>query len=108
MALEIVEERIHLDSVFRSYNQVKKAPTSFVNIDELKTEMSKIVPILNFPTPAKRKQFRNFLGWVNWQAWFIKNIAEIKAPSDHLLKKNVPWSWEGGDSRKTAISYAFC
>ena len=81
MALEIVEERIHLESVFRSYNRVKKAPTSFVNIDQLKTEMSKIVPILNFPTPAKRKQFRIFLGRVNWQAWFIKNIAEIKATS---------------------------
>ena len=62
MALEIVEGRIHLESVFRSYNWVKKAPTSAVNKDELKTEVCKIVLILNFPIPAKRKQFRTF--WV--------------------------------------------
>ena len=92
MALEIVEERIHLESVFRSYNRVKKTPTSFVNIDELKTEMCKIVPILNFPIPAKRKQFQTFLGRVNLMALFIKNLAEIKVPLYDLLRKNVRWS----------------
>ena len=77
MALEIVEERIHLESVFRSYNRIKKVPISFVNIDELKTEMCKILPILNFVISAKRKQFRTFWGRVNWMALFIKNLTEI-------------------------------
>ena len=65
MVLEIVEERIHLESVFRSYNRAKKAPTSFVNIHELKTEMCKIVPVLNFPIPAKQKKFGTFLSRIN-------------------------------------------
>ena len=85
MALEIVEERIHLESVFRLYSRVKKAPTSAVNKDELKTEMCKIVPILNFPILAKRKQFQTFLGQINWLALFIKNPAEIKVPLTDLI-----------------------
>lgn len=108
MALEIVEERIYLESVFRSYNRVKRAPTSVVYKNECKTERCKIVPILNFPIPAKRKQFRIFLGRVNWLALFIKKPAEIKVPLHDLLRKTVRWSWEGGGSRKPLIRYAFC
>ena len=74
----------------------------------LKTEMCKIVPMLNFPIPAKGKQFRTFLGRVNWMALFIENLAEMKVPLKDLLRKTVRWSWEGGGSRKPLLRYAFC
>ena len=107
MAFEIVEERIHLESVFRSYNRVKKAPTSAVNKDKLKTEVCKIVPILNFPIPAKRKQFRTFLGQINWLALFITNLAQIKVPLTDLIRKTVRWSWEGGRQQKAVDTLCF-
>ena len=69
--------------------------------------MCKIVPILNFPIPAKRKQFRTFLGQINWLALFIKNLPEIKVPLTDLIRKTVRWSWEGGRQQKAIYTLFF-
>ena len=36
---------------------------------------------------------------VTWYARFIKYLAELKSPLNDLLKKNVRWSWKGGQQK---------
>ena len=65
-----------------------------LNREGLKADMSKVEPILEFPTPTKPKQIRRFLGMVGWYSRFIDGFARIKVPLTSLLCKDVPWHWD--------------
>ena len=60
-----------------------------LNSEGLKTDMTKVTPILEFPAPTKPKQVRRFLGMVGWYSKFIQDFARLKVPITTLLCKDV-------------------
>lgn len=44
--------------------------------------------------PSNLKELRTFLGFIQYLAKFIPNLAEISAPLRLLLEKNVLWHWD--------------
>jgi len=53
----------------------------------------KIVVILNLEVPRSVKQLHATLGHTGYYRKFIKGYAEITAPMEKLLKKDVTFSW---------------
>lgn len=49
--------------------------------------------IRNFERPRNKKGIQAFLGLVNWDRKFIKELAEMTKPLEHLLWKNVKFEW---------------
>lgn len=49
--------------------------------------------IQNFERPKNKKAIQAFLGLVNWDRRFIKNLARLTKPLENLLKKNVKFKW---------------
>lgn len=56
---------------------------------------SNLTPIRNFPVPEKKKCIRQFLGKINFYHKFIKNAAPVLEPFHNLLRKNIPFVWNG-------------
>ncbi|UYV69862.1 K02A2.6-like [Cordylochernes scorpioides] len=54
---------------------------------------SKIEAVVEAPEPTNVSQLRSFIGLLMYYSRFIRNIADILAPSYHLLKKNSKWNW---------------
>lgn len=52
-----------------------------------------LISIKNFPTPANKKNVRQFLGKINFYHKFIENAATVLEPFHHLLRKNTPFIW---------------
>uniref|UniRef100_A0ABD2WHR2 RNA-directed DNA polymerase n=1 Tax=Trichogramma kaykai TaxID=54128 RepID=A0ABD2WHR2_9HYME len=59
----------------------------------LRTDSTKVQPILEYPTPTNVKQLRRFLGIIGWYARFIEKDSEMKIPLLHLLRRDQPWTW---------------
>ncbi|KAL6738862.1 hypothetical protein Aduo_012361 [Ancylostoma duodenale] len=53
----------------------------------------KIRAITEMPPPKDVVQLRSFLGMVNYYGVFIKDMRQLRAPLDALLKKNTPFKW---------------
>ncbi len=53
----------------------------------------KIVVILNLEAPRSVKQLRATLGHIGYYRKFIKGYAQITAPMEKLLKKDVTFCW---------------
>ena len=49
--------------------------------------------IAKMPEPKNTTQVRAFLGMINFYCQFIRNIREIRAPLDNLLKKSAKFIW---------------
>jgi len=50
--------------------------------------------VLSWPEPKNVKDFRKFLGLVNYYRRFIKDFAWIARPMDMLTRKDEKWVWE--------------
>ena len=53
----------------------------------------KVEVVKNFPTPARLKEFKSFLGLVNYYLRFIKSFSEIASPLNALTKEGVKFCW---------------
>lgn len=65
--------------------------------DGLSMDVSKIQPILDYPTPKTVKDIRRLLGLAGFYQKFIRNYSEITTPITNLLKKDrnkFTWSEE--------------
>ena len=59
-----------------------------IAMDPVKTEA-----IRNWPTPRNLKDVRSFVQFGNFYRTFIPNFADITAPLNELMKKNVKFEW---------------
>ena len=57
------------------------------------TTQSAVEAMVNFPVPRTRKHVRSFIGAVGHVSNWIKRFAELRAPLDQLLKKDVKFVW---------------
>ena len=57
------------------------------------TSERKIKAITSVPPPADASKLRSFLGMVNHYGKFVKNLTDLSAPLNKLLRKEEPWSW---------------
>ena len=44
--------------------------------------------------PYNTKELKTFLGFIQYLAKFLPNMAEVSAPLRKLLEKNTAWHWE--------------
>ncbi|KMQ90342.1 s68306 pol retrotransposon woot [Lasius niger] len=63
--------------------------------DEIKVEMNAETKsaIQNFAKPRNKKAIQAFLGLVNWDRRFIRNLSRMTRPLEELLKKNQKFVW---------------
>ena len=54
----------------------------------------KVRAIKEMRQPQNTKELRIFLGFMQYLAKFIPNLAEVTAPLRKLLEKEVAWHWE--------------
>lgn len=64
-----------------------------IDANGLHKTQEKINAILKAPKIENVKQFRSFLGLVQYYAEFMKGLAEVLHPLHELLKKDVKWLW---------------
>jgi hypothetical protein len=50
--------------------------------------------IADFARPKTKKQVQAFLGLVNWDRRFIKNLSRLTKPIEELLKKGRKFAWD--------------
>eukprot|EP00884_Botryococcus_braunii_P000310 jgi/Botrbrau1/1027/Bobra.0076s0001.1 len=63
--------------------------------DGIKVDPRKVAAIQDWPTPCNVSQLRGFLGLTQYYDTFIDHFADVAYPMTELLKKDVPWTWEG-------------
>ncbi|XP_055308875.1 uncharacterized protein K02A2.6-like [Sitodiplosis mosellana] len=61
------------------------------------------------PQPTNLTELRSFLGTLNFYGKFIRNLQNLRAPLNNLLKKDTPWNWNEScenafKKMKTALS----
>lgn len=49
--------------------------------------------VCRFEKPRNKKQLQCFLGLINWNRRFIKNLSRMTKPLELLLRKNVKFEW---------------
>ncbi|KAM0726175.1 Transposon Tf2-6 polyprotein [Formica fusca] len=83
--------------------------------DQVKADMNTDtkLAIQNFERPKNKKALQAFLGLINWDRRFIKNLASMTRPLESLLKKNTKFEWTDEIQRsfvdiKRAFSEAPC
>ena len=64
-----------------------------VKSGQLAMDPVKLNRIAHWPTPSKVKDVCLFLGFANFNHWFISNYSTIACPLIDLTKKNLPWNW---------------
>ncbi|EYB94088.1 hypothetical protein Y032_0175g486 [Ancylostoma ceylanicum] len=64
-----------------------------IDKDGRRPDPEKIRAITEMPPPKDVVQLRSFLGMVNYYGVFIKDMRQLRAPLDALLKKNTPFKW---------------
>lgn len=69
--------------------------------DEIKVEMNAEtkLAINNFAKPRNKKAIQSFLGLVNWDRRFVKNLAVMTKPLENLLKKDAKFFWRDEHQR---------
>ena len=58
----------------------------------IKMDPAKVEAIRNWPTPEKKRDIQQFLGFVNFYRWFVQSFAKIAKPLTKLTG-NQPWEW---------------
>ncbi|KMQ91596.1 reverse ribonuclease integrase [Lasius niger] len=63
--------------------------------NQIKAEMNEDtkLAIQNFERPRNKKAIQAFLGLVNWDRRFVKNLARMTKPLERLLKKTEKFVW---------------
>ena len=64
-----------------------------VKPSQLAMDPVKLDGITAWPTPAKVKDVRSFLGFANFYCWFIPNYSTVARPLLDLTKKDNHWDW---------------
>lgn len=59
----------------------------------MKIDPDRVKAIVNIKGPNNKKELQIFLGMINYLRKFVPNLADIAAPLQLLLKKNVDWIW---------------
>ncbi|XP_055622692.1 uncharacterized protein K02A2.6-like [Toxorhynchites rutilus septentrionalis] len=59
----------------------------------LRPDPAKTTAISQMPAPMNVSQLRSYLGAINYYGRFVKQMKELRAPMDYLLKQNVNWEW---------------
>ena len=62
--------------------------------DGLKPDPEKIRAVQEMTQPSNTKELKTFLGFIQYLAKFLPNMAEVSAPLRKLLEKNTAWHWE--------------
>lgn len=65
-----------------------------INKDGQRPDPEKTRAITEMPSPTNAAEVRSFLGAVGFYAKFIRNMSEIRAPLDRLMKKDVKFHWD--------------
>ncbi|MFH4976831.1 hypothetical protein AB6A40_003540 [Gnathostoma spinigerum] len=102
------EHRRNLDAVFRRIEDygfhIKAEKCSFfrqsikylgfiIDKDGRRPDPAKVEAIQRMPAPTDIASLRSFLGLINYYGAFIKEMREIRAPLDALLKKDAKFFW---------------
>ena len=66
----------------------------FINQRSLKPDPEKIRAVQEMTQPSNTKELKTFLGFIQYRAKFLPNMAEVSAPLRKLLEKNTAWHWE--------------
>ena len=79
----------------KSFFACKEVKFLGYTVDEvgMRPNTEKIQPILDFPVPKDRTQFRQLNGLVNWYHRHLKNIAKVRGPLNKLTSIKVRWKW---------------
>ncbi|XP_065075471.1 uncharacterized protein K02A2.6-like [Ochlerotatus camptorhynchus] len=64
-----------------------------VDKDGIRPDPSKTEAISKMQSPKDVQQLRSYLGAVNYYGRFVKQMKQLRAPLDSLLKKNARWNW---------------
>lgn len=64
-----------------------------ISKDGIKMDSDKIKAIQDMKTPTKVLHIQQFLGLTGYYRHFIRNYAEIAAPLNNLVRKDVKWKW---------------
>ena len=64
-----------------------------ISKDGIQASEKKIEAIQKVRAPTDCTQLKSFLGMVNHYSKFLKCLADLSAPLNNLLKKEVPWEW---------------
>ena len=65
-----------------------------IDPDGIKKDPAKVKAIIEMPEPKDVPDVRRFLGMVNQQMKFLKDLAEVTKPIRDLLKKDSEWTWD--------------
>lgn len=88
--LKIVSERLNAAKLTISLEKSHFCLTELKYLGYVITSngLSRMEPILNFPTPKTIKDIRRFMGMAGWYRRFISNFASLSAPITDLFKKS--------------------
>lgn len=64
-----------------------------ISQDGLKPDPDAVAAIREMPAPTNLSELRSLLGSINFYQRFVKNMANIRAPLDALLKKDAIFIW---------------
>ena len=93
---------------------IRKAGVSYIGHcltkEGLKPDPEKIRAVQEMQRPQNLKELRTFLGFMQYLAKFMPNMANVSAPLRQLLEKNIEWHWdkEQEESFNTLKSMASC
>ena len=73
----------------------------------LACDPEKLSAVRNWHEPNRVKAVRQFVGFVGYYRWFVKNFAELADPLVALTRKGVPFMW-GSDQQKAFDALKAC
>ena len=86
--------------------QFRKEKIAYVGLlltkDGLKPDPEKVRAVQAMNKPSNLKELKTFLGFIQYLAKFLPNMAEVSAPLRKLLEKNTAWYWEKQQEDPTA------
>ena len=64
-----------------------------LSADGISKDSDKIQPIRDYPVPKSVKELQSFLGVLGYYRKFVLGYAQIAAPLNELLRKDIPFEW---------------
>ena len=61
--------------------------------DGHKPAQSKIITIVEMPSPSSKKEVQSFIGMINYLSKFSPRLTELAEPIRELVKEKVPFNW---------------